>query len=61
MKIDMEHLQKNTKYQVKVRAIPQEEYLQGTWSEWSETFSFVTPAGKWKSASLKTDDDDGII
>lgn len=46
MKIGMEHLQKNMEYQVKVRAIPQETYLQGTWSEWSESYSFVIPAGK---------------
>nr|WKN12638.1 IL7r [Chaunax abei] len=43
MKIDMERFQKNTKYQVKVRAIPL-KHLQGTWSEWSDTFSFFTPA-----------------
>ncbi|XP_051249892.1 interleukin-7 receptor subunit alpha [Dicentrarchus labrax] len=44
MKIDMEHLQQNTEYHVKVRAIPQ-LFLAGTWSDWSETFSFFTPAG----------------
>nr|XP_046231359.1 interleukin-7 receptor subunit alpha isoform X2 [Scatophagus argus] len=45
MKIDMQQLQKHTQYHVRVRAIPQ-KHLQGTWSEWSETFSFTTPADK---------------
>ncbi|XP_060950455.1 interleukin-7 receptor subunit alpha [Limanda limanda] len=44
MKIDMEHLRKNTKYHVKVRSIPVKP-LEGSWSEWSDTFSFYTPAG----------------
>ncbi|XP_044029629.1 interleukin-7 receptor subunit alpha isoform X2 [Siniperca chuatsi] len=43
MIIDMERLQKNTEYHIKVRAIPW-KYLQGTWSEWGETFTFFTPA-----------------
>ncbi|XP_076613935.1 interleukin-7 receptor subunit alpha isoform X1 [Chaetodon auriga] len=42
MKIDMQHLRKNSEYHVKARAIPQ-TFLQGTWSEWSETVSFFTP------------------
>ncbi|XP_070707236.1 interleukin-7 receptor subunit alpha [Pempheris klunzingeri] len=42
MNIDMQHLQKNTEYHVKVRAIPQ-MYLQGSWSEWSGQFSFSVP------------------
>lgn len=58
----MQHLQKGTKYQVKVRAIPQ-DILQGTWSEWSESFSFFSPAGKRNSAfslfSPSTDDNNG--
>ncbi|XP_073333641.1 interleukin-7 receptor subunit alpha [Pagrus major] len=44
LKIDMERLRSNATYQVKVRAIPQ-NFLQGSWSEWSETFSFSTAAG----------------
>ncbi|XP_034457483.1 interleukin-7 receptor subunit alpha isoform X2 [Hippoglossus hippoglossus] len=44
MKIDMEHLRKNTEYHVKVRAIPV-KFLEGSWSKWSDTFSFDTPAG----------------
>ncbi|TKS85115.1 Interleukin-7 receptor subunit alpha [Collichthys lucidus] len=44
LKIDMDHFEKNSEYHVKVRAIPQ-IYLQGTWSEWSQTYSFFTPAG----------------
>ncbi|XP_062268354.1 interleukin-7 receptor subunit alpha [Platichthys flesus] len=44
MKIDMEHLRKSTKYHVKVRSIPVKP-LEGSWSEWSDTFTFYTPAG----------------
>ncbi|KAM8743350.1 interleukin-7 receptor subunit alpha isoform 1-T2 [Acanthopagrus schlegelii] len=44
LKIDMERLRSNAKYQVKVRAIPK-SHLQGSWSEWSEMFSFSTVAG----------------
>ncbi|XP_030004169.1 interleukin-7 receptor subunit alpha [Sphaeramia orbicularis] len=42
LNIPMQHLQKNKQYHVKVRAIPT-MYLQGTWSEWSETYSVFTP------------------
>ncbi|XP_069023847.1 interleukin-7 receptor subunit alpha isoform X1 [Embiotoca jacksoni] len=42
--VDLKHLHKNTEYRVKVRAIPL-TFLPGTWSEWSETYSFCTPAG----------------
>ncbi|KAM7392266.1 hypothetical protein PAMA_007402 [Pampus argenteus] len=41
--INMEHFEKNKKYHVKVRAIPC-KYLQGSWSEWGETFRFSIPA-----------------
>ncbi|XP_026210448.1 interleukin-7 receptor subunit alpha isoform X2 [Anabas testudineus] len=44
MKIDMKSIQRDAEYRVKVRAIPI-NYLQGSWSEWSETYSFITPAG----------------
>ncbi|XP_070781214.1 interleukin-7 receptor subunit alpha [Enoplosus armatus] len=53
MIIDMEHLQKSTEYHVKVRAIPL-IYLQGTWSEWSDTFTFFTPAEE--KVQKQTDD-----
>uniref|UniRef100_UPI0037E8B828 interleukin-7 receptor subunit alpha-like n=1 Tax=Semicossyphus pulcher TaxID=241346 RepID=UPI0037E8B828 len=43
LKVDMEHLQANTRYHVRVRAIPL-KHLQGSWSEWSDTFTFLTPA-----------------
>ncbi|XP_041825990.1 interleukin-7 receptor subunit alpha [Melanotaenia boesemani] len=43
LKIDMQHLHKHSEYRVKVRAIPQ-KHFQGSWSEWSNTFSFVLPA-----------------
>ncbi|KAM7368501.1 hypothetical protein PAMP_012840 [Pampus punctatissimus] len=52
--INMEHLEKNRKYHVKVRAIPC-KHLQGSWSEWSETFRFSTPAEE-KIPQQKTDD-----
>uniref|UniRef100_A0A3Q1F0E3 Interleukin 7 receptor n=1 Tax=Acanthochromis polyacanthus TaxID=80966 RepID=A0A3Q1F0E3_9TELE len=48
--IDMDHLRKHTKYHVKVRAIPRT--FKGSWSKWSETFSFFTPAGKKKEFSV---------
>lgn len=54
MRIDEAHLRKNTKYQVKVRAIPNEG-LQGTWSEWSEPYNFSTPLGKRKSVNSAND------
>lgn len=41
----MDRLQKGTKYDVKVRALPIDN-LGGTWSEWSECYSFDTPGGK---------------
>ncbi|CAK6980855.1 interleukin-7 receptor subunit alpha-like [Scomber scombrus] len=43
--ISMEHLQKNRKYHVKVRAKPS-EHLQGSWSDWGQTYSFSSPAGE---------------
>lgn len=42
--VDIGHFQKGTKYHVKVRAIPQT--FQGSWSKWSDTFSFFPPAGE---------------
>uniref|UniRef100_A0A3P8UBF1 Fibronectin type-III domain-containing protein n=1 Tax=Amphiprion percula TaxID=161767 RepID=A0A3P8UBF1_AMPPE len=48
--IDMDHLKRHTEYHVKVRAIPQR--FKGSWSEWSETFSFFTPAGKNQESIL---------
>ncbi|KAF7651728.1 hypothetical protein LDENG_00106450 [Lucifuga dentata] len=41
LSIGMEHLQKSTEYYIKVRAIPS-RYFQGTWSEWSPSFTFYT-------------------
>ncbi|KAM9306459.1 interleukin-7 receptor subunit alpha [Pholidichthys leucotaenia] len=41
--VDMQHLQGNTDYYVKVRAIPDGKTFKGTWSEWSKTASFRTP------------------
>lgn len=52
MKISMDRLQMGTMYELKVRSIPQVS-LQGTWSEWSELYSFVTPVGKWQYGSWK--------
>ncbi|XP_061142570.1 interleukin-7 receptor subunit alpha [Syngnathus typhle] len=42
MTIDMEHLGKNLKYQVKVRAIPYVSF-KGSWSEWSNPLTFSIP------------------
>uniref|UniRef100_A0A3B4YDM3 Interleukin 7 receptor n=1 Tax=Seriola lalandi dorsalis TaxID=1841481 RepID=A0A3B4YDM3_SERLL len=42
MRMDMEHLQRNTQYHVEVRSIPA-KFFRGSWSEWSDTFSFFTP------------------
>ncbi|XP_049909826.1 interleukin-7 receptor subunit alpha [Epinephelus moara] len=47
LKIDMQHLRRHTVYHVKVRALPVKVW-QGTWSDWSETYSFFTPAGENK-------------
>ncbi|XP_034403090.1 interleukin-7 receptor subunit alpha [Cyclopterus lumpus] len=51
LEVGMELLQQHAEYHVKVRAIP-EHGLQGSWSEWSETFTFFTPADLQK----KTDE-----
>ncbi|XP_054642509.1 interleukin-7 receptor subunit alpha [Dunckerocampus dactyliophorus] len=42
MTVNMEHLLKNSKYHVKVRAMPLRS-LQGSWSEWSYAFNFSIP------------------
>ncbi|KAM6975455.1 interleukin-7 receptor subunit alpha-like [Tautogolabrus adspersus] len=42
LKVNMQHLTTNTQYHVRVRAIPL-GHLQGTWSEWSDSFPFFTP------------------
>ncbi|XP_028273154.1 interleukin-7 receptor subunit alpha [Parambassis ranga] len=42
--VDIGHFQKHTEYHVRVRAIPQT--FQGSWSAWSDTFSFFPPAGE---------------
>lgn len=55
LKINMERLQSKAQYQVRVRAIPRpKSSLQGSWSDWSETFSFSTTAGDSKSASTRS-------
>ncbi|KAK2818502.1 hypothetical protein Q5P01_024063 [Channa striata] len=43
IKISMDHLQWNARYYVRVQAIPVGGYLRGSWSEWSDTFTFDTP------------------
>lgn len=59
MRISMDRLQKGTKYNVAVRAIPYYK-LQGTWSEWSEGYSFDTPRGKWDFGLRTTPPKGGI-
>lgn len=49
--INMGYLKKGSKYYVKVRARTLPKIFQGTWSEWSETFTFLTP-GKNNSLVL---------
>ncbi|KAM9338738.1 interleukin-7 receptor subunit alpha [Symphorus nematophorus] len=55
MKMNMDRLQKDAEYHVKVRAIPQ-NFLQGTWSSWSETFSFFTPPGEKEKVQKHADE-----
>uniref|UniRef100_A0A8D3CE64 Fibronectin type-III domain-containing protein n=1 Tax=Scophthalmus maximus TaxID=52904 RepID=A0A8D3CE64_SCOMX len=57
LKMDMEHLWRNTEYQVAVRAIPV-KLLAGSWSEWSETSRFLTPAGENQEPAAATTHDD---
>lgn len=45
MNIGLSHLRSGTQYHVKVRAIPW-DYFQGTWSEWSQPYTFHTPPGE---------------
>lgn len=45
MKIDMQILHGDAEHRVKVRALPI-NYLKGSWSEWSNTFSFTSPTGR---------------
>ncbi|KAI3361904.1 hypothetical protein L3Q82_002223 [Scortum barcoo] len=55
LQISMQHLLKDSEYHVKVRAIPV-NYLQGTWSEWSENFTFFTPAGESEKVKKLTEE-----
>lgn len=48
LKVDTRQLKTNAQYHVRVRALPI-EHLKGTWSEWSQTFTFVTPRGDAES------------
>ncbi|KAM9840904.1 interleukin-7 receptor subunit alpha isoform 1-T1 [Aulostomus maculatus] len=41
--LDMNRLQRNTRYCARVRAILSKS-LRGSWSRWSDTYTFVTPA-----------------
>lgn len=43
--IDMQHLQKYSPYEIRVRSIPY-QFLQGTWSEWSPPYSYKPPRGE---------------
>ena len=36
-------LQPNAMYEIKVRSIPNTNYFEGFWSEWSPSFHFRTP------------------
>ncbi|XP_037548432.1 E3 ubiquitin-protein ligase LRSAM1 [Nematolebias whitei] len=46
LQIDEQRLSHGSEYHVKVRSIPAGDYLQGTWSEWSEMVSFYTLPGE---------------
>ncbi|XP_072227633.1 interleukin-7 receptor subunit alpha [Leuresthes tenuis] len=45
LQMDLQHLHRPSEYGVRVRSIPQDGF-QGSWSEWSETFSFRRPAAE---------------
>lgn len=45
MIIGRNHLRNGTEYHVKVRALPSEPF-KGTWSEWSQPYTFHTPPGE---------------
>lgn len=53
LQIDEQRLSQGSEYHVKVRSIPAGNYLQGTWSEWSETVSFYTLPGETTSPVLQ--------
>ncbi|KAM8827993.1 interleukin-7 receptor subunit alpha-like isoform 2-T2 [Spinachia spinachia] len=45
LRMDVQHLRPHAEYHVRARAVPTRG-LRGSWSEWSETFSFFSPAGE---------------
>ncbi|XP_005470653.1 interleukin-7 receptor subunit alpha [Oreochromis niloticus] len=51
IKINFEPFEKGSKCSVKVRARTLPKTFQGTWSEWSETFTFLTPENPQKQTS----------
>ncbi|XP_074546990.1 interleukin-7 receptor subunit alpha [Halichoeres trimaculatus] len=52
LKVDTRQLKSNAQYHVRVRALPI-QHLKGTWSEWSQTFIFVTPGGDAESELIR--------
>uniref|UniRef100_A0A3P9HFY2 Fibronectin type-III domain-containing protein n=1 Tax=Oryzias latipes TaxID=8090 RepID=A0A3P9HFY2_ORYLA len=52
IRFDTKHLRPRSQYHVKVRSIPC-GVLRGSWSEWSETVSFLSPAGETRLPGLK--------
>uniref|UniRef100_A0A665TLZ9 Fibronectin type-III domain-containing protein n=1 Tax=Echeneis naucrates TaxID=173247 RepID=A0A665TLZ9_ECHNA len=56
MQIDLDHLQRDTQYHVAVRSISA-KYTQSSWSEWSQTLTFITPAGEVSCSRSAGDQD----
>lgn len=46
LQIYMEHLREHAEYHVRVRALPVQG-MKGSWSDWSDTVTFFTPAGTY--------------
>lgn len=50
--MDVQNLRPHAEYHVRARAVPTNG-LQGSWSRWSGTFSFFSPAGENQTNRLR--------